>query len=330
MKADELAFFNQQLAVMLREGIPLEGGISRLVADMRDGPLRQELDQLRADLEKGTPFNEAVARRKLPVFYTRMLTAGAAAQDLPAMLTLLADYYHRAQATWARVKGLMVYPLIVILVALGLSATVAVLLNRILLLQTETFFFQVDRLWLLHASLWASPVIIAVAAAALVIALALPSVRSWARWRLPAFREASLSQLASAMALMLRKGVALSSALELAEALETGTPVEPALRAWRHRISSGQGRMADWQPPGKILPPLFTWLVKSSGDDLAGGFQKAADLYATRSAYRTDLLLYGLLPVSILLLGQMIIWQIVPAASFFVRMMNALGDMGGM
>ncbi len=60
MKNDEFSFFNQQLAAMLRDGIPLEGAIRRLCEEMRSGQLRTELELLGADLEKGTPFSEAL------------------------------------------------------------------------------------------------------------------------------------------------------------------------------------------------------------------------------------------------------------------------------
>ena len=63
MNYDEFAFFNQQLAAMLREGIPLEGALKQLCAGMRSGPLRGEIQQLEADLARGTPLKEALARR---------------------------------------------------------------------------------------------------------------------------------------------------------------------------------------------------------------------------------------------------------------------------
>ena len=59
MKYDEFAFFNQQLAAMLRDGIPLEGALRRLCDDMRRGALRDELQALEADLAKGTPMVDA-------------------------------------------------------------------------------------------------------------------------------------------------------------------------------------------------------------------------------------------------------------------------------
>ena len=48
MKTDEFAFFNQQLAAMLRDGIPLEGALQRLCREMRRGELRDDLQALEA------------------------------------------------------------------------------------------------------------------------------------------------------------------------------------------------------------------------------------------------------------------------------------------
>src|SRR5437868_7242030 len=136
MNYDEFAFFNQQLAAMLREGIPLEGALKQLCAGMRTGLLRAEVEALEADLARGTPLKEAIARRRLPEFYARMVEIGVRSNDLPGVLMLLADHYHRADALWTRLKGLMVYPALVIIVALGLTLLVSLMLSRV-----QTNFF---------------------------------------------------------------------------------------------------------------------------------------------------------------------------------------------
>src|SRR6267143_1566742 len=132
MNYDELAFFNQQLAAMLRDGIPLESALKQLSTGMSDSRLKAELQLLQEDLAKGTPLKEALARRSLPGFYVRMVEIGARSNDLPGMLTLLADHYHRANALWTRLKGLMVYPMIVIVVSLGLTLLVSLTFSRIM------------------------------------------------------------------------------------------------------------------------------------------------------------------------------------------------------
>src|SRR5580765_5296843 len=130
MNYDEFAFFNQQLAAMLQEGIPLEGALKQLCQGMRSKGLRSEIEQLHTDLAGGIPLKDALARRKLPPLYARMLEVGARSNDLPGVLTLLADHYHRTNALWTRLKGLMVYPMIVLLVSLGLTLLISLAFSR--------------------------------------------------------------------------------------------------------------------------------------------------------------------------------------------------------
>src|ERR1041385_631721 len=58
-----------------------------------------------------------------------MLEVGVQSNNLPAVLTLLADHYHRRHTTWTRLKGLLVYPLIVLVAAFVLSCFLSVLLK---------------------------------------------------------------------------------------------------------------------------------------------------------------------------------------------------------
>jgi type II secretory pathway component PulF len=327
MNYDEFAFFNQQLAAMLREGIPLEGALKQLCVGMRVGRLRAEIEQLGADLSRGTPLKEALSKRALPELYIRMLEIGARSNDLPGVLTLVADYYHHANALWTRLKGLMVYPLIVVLTSLAMTVGISLLFSHFMV----NFLDQIPQSTAFPvAMVWMPPLVLTVVVLAGVTAVCIPSWRGWLRWNVPPFKEASLAQLASAMALMLKQGTTLSDALALAEGLEATTPAGKSMVAqWRCLVENGQGKPAQWPGVTRPFPPLFLWLVQKSGEDVAAGFQKAAEIYHARAAYKVELALYGALPVSILFLGQMIIWQIVPLMRSFIWMMNMLGAVGG-
>jgi type II secretory pathway component PulF len=176
--------------------------------------------------------------------------------------------------------------------------------------------------------MWIPPIVLALLALAGIAAVSLPKWREKLRWRLPAFREASIAQLASAIALMLRNGTPLSEALALAQSLESSSPAGHALAKWRSLVESGQGKPAQWSEENPPFPPLFVWLIQKSGEDAGAGFQKAADLYQNRAAYRIELALYGALPISVLFLGQMIFWQVAPLMQAMVHMMRILGDPG--
>jgi len=324
MNYDEFAFFNRQLAAMLHDGIPLEGALKQLSADMQSGVLRQELELLGESLSKGTPLKDATAQRKLPIFYKKMLEIGVRANDLPGTLTLLADYYHRANVLWTRLKGLLVYPMIVIVVSLGLTLMLCLSFNHFLKNLFEQFLVSRPLL----ATAWIPPILLALMLILGMCALLIPSWRERLRWRIPGFREASLAQLASAMALMLRNGATLPEALAMGEMLEADTAAGHALATWRGLIEGGQGNLARL-PVIRPFPPLFVWLLQKSPEHPAVGFGKAAELYGARASYRIELALYGALPVSVLLLGQMILWQVVPMLRTLIVFMNSLGDTGG-
>lgn len=327
MNYDELAFFNQQLAAMLRDGIPLEGAIKQLCAGMKTGPLRSELSQLESDLAQGTPLNEAIARRSLPDFYVRMVAIGARNNDLPGILTLLADYYQRIGSAWNRLKGLMVYPFLVLLVSVGVTIAVSVLAKNFIEISGAESFL--NRPIASQTLIWIPPFAIGLLLLAGVIVISVPRLRGRARWRLPAFRETSLAQLASTMALMLKSGTPLPDALAFAASVEADSPAANALRQWHGLIASGSGKAAQWPDSFAPLPPLFLWLVHKGGENITAGFEKAAEMYQSRASYKIELALYGALPISVLILGQLVLWQVVPIFHTLIAMMNMFSAVTG-
>lgn len=332
MKYDEFAFFNRQLAAMTREGIPLEGALRQLSGGMREGALRSEVEALEKDLAGGTPFAQAIDKRTFPELYRRLARLGAAGNDLPGILTLIADHYERTQTLWSRLKGLMVYPVLVLLVSLGLTLIISLLFSRFLggLLSEPLFLLSArpPEAQFLLLSVWAPPLVLA-AGALVALAFAMSRRgRGWLRWRLPGFREASLAQLSSGLSMLVAKGTPLPEALALAEHLEAGTPAAAELARWRTQTEQGQGTPAKWESR-KPIPPLFLWVVRQAGTDLAGGFAQAAEIFHRRASYRIEMMLYGALPISIILLAQMVVWQAAPLLQSMIWMMNTLGDLGG-
>ena len=174
--------------------------------------------------------------------------------------------------------------------------------------------------------IWCAPLLLGFAVVVLVIAVAAPAARRALRWRLPAFKEASLAQVASALALMLKSGVPLDKSLGLVEQLERGTPAETELARLRQRLAGGQGKFSKMAAGGQVFPPLFVWVVGQSGEDLPAGFQRAAEIYQSRASYRSEMLLYFALPCSVLALGLVIVSQIQPVLAMFISFMNMIGE----
>ena len=327
MKLDEFAFFNQQLGGMLDRGIPLEGAIRRLCENMRDADLRAEFERLEADLRTGMPLDAALDRRRLPPLYIHMVKAGARSGTLPSLLILVADYYRAAHDAWTRLTGLMVYPLIVLTLALVVTVFFVAFFGTAmapLLRDLMTGGNPHQQVSQMSVALLAPPIAVAIALGGMVAGLAVPNLRQRLRWHLPAFREASIAQLAGAMAIMLRGGCTLAEAVEVLAGLEAGSPAGRDLALWSRRIAEGRASFGTVAEGSRTVPALFVWLVDSAGEDIADGFAAAAELYRERAARRTEVLLYGALPVSVLILGAMLAAQGTALARCFVDLVRMM------
>jgi type IV pilus assembly protein PilC len=337
MKYDEFAFFNQQLAAMLRDGIPLEGALQRLCDEMRRGKLRDELQSLEADLAKGTPMADALQSRQLPELYKRMILVGVKSGDLPGALTMLADYFQRQSSIMTRLKSMMVYPLIVMFVAFLISAVLAFLWTCVIgpsmlgvfggmgmMLPAATLFaFGTLK------AIWVFPVVLGflfLLAAAIVF---LPGLREKFLWRLPAFKEATVSRIAASLALLLKNGVNLPDAIGLVEQLETSTAATADLQQWQKKLAGGTVKFSEVAAVNRLIPPLFVWVVASAGEDLAAGFNRAAEIYHSRAIYRTEVALYSVLPIASLFLGAVVLSQAFLVISMFLPLVAMLNNLSG-
>lgn len=338
MNLDELAYFNQQLAAMLRDGIPLEGALRQLCVGLAAGDFRLEVEALANDLAAGVPLADAVGKRKLPDLYQRLLAVGARGSDLPGALTLLADFYQRQHTLWVRLRGLLVYPVLILGAAFLLSILLWWLSSHHLLpiwmdsVQGMMDFGQLPAatraaLPLLENS-WIFPLMFAAPLlGALWVALS-AARRAKFLDRLPAFREARLAQTAMATSLLLKGGVPFAESVGLLEVLQPGERLRGDLAMWRQRLASGVGRFSSIAVGGRFFPPLFVWLVDSARENLASGFDQAAELYEARAAQRSETLLFAALPVAVMAVGMVVLVQAYLIGSLylvFVSLMNAIG-----
>jgi type IV pilus assembly protein PilC len=336
MKYDEFAFFNQQLAAMLRDGIPLEGALRRLCQEMRAGSLRTELQSLEADLARGTPMADALPPRQLPELYKHMILVGVKSGDLPGALTMLADYFQRQNNVWTRLKSMMTYPLIVMFVAFLISLVLAAAWNCVIgpafkdiysgmgMMLPAATLFALGTL----QTIWIFPVTLGILFLVMVAVIFLPSLRGKLLWRLPAFKEATVSRIASSLTLLLKNGVNLPDAIGLVEQLETSTAATADLRQWRRKLAAGTAKFSEVAAGSRLIPPLFVWVVSSAGEDLAAGFNRAAEIYHSRAIYRTEVALYSVLPVASLFLGAVVLSQAFLVISMFLPMFRITTMMG--
>lgn len=120
MRAELVTDFTVQLATLAEAGIPVVKALTILEGQTRPGPFKEVLAELVEDVAAGTPLSESMAKHRcFDRLYTSMVKAGEVAGVLDKILNRLATFREKAAAIRSKVVGAMIYPVIVIVVAVG-------------------------------------------------------------------------------------------------------------------------------------------------------------------------------------------------------------------
>lgn len=120
VKPRELMLFTRQLATLLRAGMPLLRGLETLSRHERNAAFRAMIEALAAHIRSGGTLSEGLARhpRVFDRLYLSMIKAGEAGGMLDAVLDRQARFLEKSRQLRGKVKAAMVYPLVVLTVAL--------------------------------------------------------------------------------------------------------------------------------------------------------------------------------------------------------------------
>jgi len=122
VKSKVLTAFTRQLATLIDAGLPLLRGLNVLRKQEKNATLQRTLAALTEAVEGGSTFSEALAQH--PKIFTRlyvnMVRAGEAGGVLDVTLNRLAEFQEKAQKIKNKVISAMVYPCVVIFVALSI------------------------------------------------------------------------------------------------------------------------------------------------------------------------------------------------------------------
>ena len=333
MKSEELAFYNQQLAGMLKSGLPLEGALAELSRDLQRGALKDETIRLEKDLSQGTHLADAIQKGSFPPLYKKLLSIGARSGQLNEILILMADHYHRSSLIWNRLKGIIVYPILVLLTAFCVSLFLAfsfIDLYETLIGDLNVFgpagMLPSQPPLFMTSLIMLSPTVYALLLVAIFAILLVPKLRESVRWRFPGLHEASLAQTAATGAILLKGGVSLSDTFDMMEQIESNSRIKRDLNQWSQQVAAGESKFAAIAEKGHSFPPLFIWLIASSGEALADGFEKAALLYQRRADYRSELFMVAAVPVSLLFTLALVLLQVYPMIRAVGTTLNLLGS----
>jgi type IV pilus assembly protein PilC len=122
VKPKQLMVFTRQLATLVDAGLPLLRGLRILLKQEKHPALREALNGMGEAVEGGGTFSESLGQypKIFDPLFISMVRAGEAGGVLEVVLDRLAEFMEKAEKIKNKVKSAMVYPVVVLVAALGI------------------------------------------------------------------------------------------------------------------------------------------------------------------------------------------------------------------
>lgn len=158
VRAAHLTLFTRQLSTLQDAGLPLLRSLQILEAQQKPGVLKNVLMNVSEEVEGGSSLSEAMAKnpKAFNRLYTKMVNAGEIGGVLDIILQRLAEFMEKSQRLKRRIKGAMIYPVVVVTLALGiLTAIMLFIIPKFEEIFTD-FGVELPAItqWLINTSRW--------------------------------------------------------------------------------------------------------------------------------------------------------------------------------
>jgi len=338
--AADLALFTRDFATLNTAEIPLDDGLRILAEQASSARMRTFARKLLADVLNGATLSDAFARQAVvPADYVSAVRAGEIGGTLGTVFEELADLFERRLEVRARVRSALVYPAVLIVLAVvSLGIVIGVLVPSIAPIFAEGGNAMPALLRLVIAVQDHAPYIILSAAAAAVVtggAAAATLRRPGARvaldrhlLRLPSLGVFLLQQdtarFARTLGTLIRAGVPLLQAAVSARAgianRHLAATIDQAIDRVREGASLHQALQA-----ATAVPPIALRMI-SVGEEagkLAAMLLRIAAMFETQTRRSVDRSMTILTPLLTVIIAVLV-------GSLIMAVMNAILSINGM
>ncbi|NRA96508.1 MAG: type II secretion system F family protein [Planctomycetes bacterium] len=120
--------FTSQLATLQDAGLPIVRSLRVLEGQMPAGPLKVVTLEIADEVESGSSLSEAMAKHPgiFDELYVSMVKAGETSGALTTIFNRLAEFMEKTEALIRQIRGAMIYPIVVLVVALGILTFIMV------------------------------------------------------------------------------------------------------------------------------------------------------------------------------------------------------------
>lgn len=341
-----LMVFSRQYATLISAGLPILKGLHILQKQEKNPALRFAINAMAESVEGGSTFAEAVAQHPnvFNNFFVNMIKAGEASGALETVLVRLAEFMEKAQRIRNKVKGAMVYPVVVLLMAVAILTVLMIVVipkfkeifsdmlgDQQLPVLTQ-FVMNISQA-ITQKGAYVVGVIVA-----LIIAIRLVARTSWGREGLDRFklsaplfgslaRKAAIANFTRTLGTLLTGGVPILQALNIVRDISGNAVLSKAIQQVHDSVKEGETMVMPLEASG-VFPSMVVSMIQVGEETgaLPDMLLKIAETYDDEVDTAVDALTSIIEPLLIIFLA-VVVGTIVIA--MFMPLISIIGKLSG-
>jgi type IV pilus assembly protein PilC len=324
IKPREIVMFSRQLALLLEAGTDIVTSLDLLQGQIVNQTLKRTIGEVASDIRGGSSLSMAMSKhpRAFSQMYHRAIAAGEEGGNLEVVLRQMAEYIEKGVATQKQIKNALTYPVIVVLVAIGVIAilvtfvfpTFASLYSQLgaqLPLTTRILIGVTN--WLNHYGLY---LVIGVLAAVVATYVYIKTPAGKYRWHkmmlsFPVVGRivhiGELSRCCRTLTMLVRVGLPLPEVLAMTIHSSNNKVVVENLTGVQQELIRGEG-LSRPMAKRKLFLPLMTQMVKigEESGNLENTLTTVAESFEAEADDRTKSAVALIQPVLTIIIGLVI------------------------
>lgn len=343
VKLVDISRFTRQFAAMTSAGLPLVQCMDILSNQTENKTLSTAIRQASGDIQGGTSLAEALGKHP-KIFnnlYCNMVAAGETSGNLDGVLGRLAEYQEKAHKLIRKIRGAMIYPLI-----LGFVSTLVTALLLIFVVPTFADMFSelggnlpAPTLVVMTISNFLKSYILQILGAFLIIAFFIYQFHKTERGaylfdslllKVPVLgdlsRKSSISRFSQTLSTLLDSGISIIQALSITAKTAGNKVLERGIFLTIEKITGGQS-IAEPLNETALFPPMVIHMIAvgEKTGDISSMLRKISMFYEEEVDAAVDAFTSVLEPIMIVLLGIIIGGILLAMYLPMFEMINLLG-----
>lgn len=298
IKLTELTVFTQQLAAMLEAGLPLVSALEALEEQTESPVFQIIIGKVKNEVSAGRAFSDACRDypRAFPNLFVSMVEAGEASGSLAEILDKTSSYFEETVKLMKKVKGAMVYPTVVIALAVGCVSILLIFVIPVFAEMFNDFGAELPKptLFLIAlseflGSLKAVYTLVGIGIILWLIGKFVKTprgrvIKDTVILKIPVVgeltRKVALSRFCRTYAILMRSGVPILRTLEIVAQASSNVFIEDACKNVAKHISQG-GQVSEIVSDDPYFPPMVKHMTRAGEQtgNVDGMLVKVADFY---------------------------------------------------